>query len=737
MMRVTAPEYADTVAEQVEHVSHDQSGSLMERSLQGLVPDPTRRRLEQHLGITTVGGLLWHLPRRHYRRGDLTDFSDLVVDDFVTVAARITNVAANTSYRNGRALTRHNVTISDGSRTLDLVFFNLKQFQAQQLQTGESGLFSGTLSMFNSKLQLAHPEWEVFEELDAEQRQSWAAGLVPVYPAKKGIPSLTIRQAVRQVLEKVDVAAMPDWLPDAVRTEHGLMPFGRALAAYHVPRDETEFAAATRTLKWQEAMLLQTYLVVMREFTKQTASAVREPGEILARFDASLPFALTDDQRTVGDAIAADLRRPHPMNRLVQGEVGSGKTVVALRAMLQVAQSGGQSVMLAPTEVLATQHFRSITAALGPELARELQPVLITGQQPAAQRRQAALAAASGQSRIIIGTHALMSDTTTFAEVGLIVIDEQHRFGVGQREALRGKGAAPHTLLLTATPIPRTVAMTVFGDLDVSELRSMPAGRQPIQTHVVLQQAQPTHFARVWGRIAEEVAAGRQAFVVCPAIEPGRAEAGIAGTEGPQMADVQTTLERLRRLPVLQGLRLAPLTGAMGNDDKDAVMRSYAAGDIDLLVATTVIEVGVNVPNATVMAVLDAERFGLSQLHQLRGRVGRGEHAGLCLLVTRTSPGTGAHDRLASLAATTDGFEIAEIDLRHRGEGDVLGRRQSGAVTSLRVLQVTEDADTIIEARQAAERVVAADPGLRQHEQLRRAVSERLDPDARAALHAS
>ena len=329
-----------------------------------------------------------------------------------------------------------------------------------------------------------------------------------------------------------------------------------------------------------------------------------------------------------------------------------------------------------------------------------------------------------------------MSDKTTFADVGLIIIDEQHRFGVGQREALRDKGLAPHTLLLTATPIPRTIAMTAFGDLDVSELRTMPAGRIPIQTHVVMQLSQPRHFTRVWERIAEEVGQGRQAFVVCPAIEPGKAEQGIA-QGGPQMADVQTTLERLRTLPTLAGIRMAPLTGAMSNDEKDAVMRSYAAGEIDLLVATTVIEVGVNVPNATVMAVLDAERFGLSQLHQLRGRVGRGQHEGLCLLVTRTSQGTGAHERLTALAATTDGFEIAEIDLRQRREGDVLGRRQSGPVSSLRVLQVTEDSDIIIEARRTAERIVAADPSLHEHRLLRDAVRERLDPDARAALHAS
>ena len=716
----------------------------MERPLGSLLAESTVKKFKKHLSIETVGDLLWHLPRRHYRRGDLTDFSELKVDDFVTVAARIASVQTIDPRERygprGRKPSRTVVTISDGARSLDLVFFNMPKWQREKLRVGESGLFSGTVSSFNKKLQLAHPEWEVFDDLDASQQQSWATGLVPVYPAKKGLTSIAIRVAVGKVLEQIDVDRIPELLPDALRSEEGLLPFGRALAAYHVPTTEEEFEAATSSLKWREAMLLQTYLVTMREFNKQIASTTRPAGDLLTRFDQQLRFELTDDQRRVGESIGADLLRAHPMNRLVQGEVGSGKTVVALRAMLQVAQSGGQSVMLAPTEVLASQHFTSIVRQLG-DLAQELHPVLITGQQTAGERRKAALAAASGQSRIIVGTHALFSDRTSFADLGLVVIDEQHRFGVRQREALRSKGVSPHTLLLTATPIPRTVAMTAFGDLDVSELRTMPAGRAPIQTFIVQQDRQPTHFHRIWERVAEDVARGRQAFVVCPAIAPGEVEKStqLADEEPTRfaMADVETTLLNMRTLPALDGIRMAPLTGAMSSDDKDRTMRAYAAGELDLLVATTVIEVGVNVPNATVMVVMDAERFGLSQLHQLRGRVGRGEHGGLCLLVTRAIPGSAADERVTALAKTTDGFEIAEFDLAQRREGDVLGQRQSGAVSSLRVLQVTADREIIVRARRAAERLIAEDPRLQHHDVLRDSVKDRLDPDARAALHAS
>jgi ATP-dependent DNA helicase RecG len=431
------------------------------------------------------------------------------------------------------------------------------------------------------------------------------------------------------------------------------------------------------------------------------------------------------------------------MNRLVQGEVGSGKTLVALRAMLQVADAGGQSALIAPTEVLAGQHLRSIVRMLGRELAPELMPTLLTGQMPAAERRRAALRVASGQARIVVGTHALLSDKTTFADLGLVVVDEQHRFGVEQRETLRAKGSSPHALVLTATPIPRTVAMTVFGDLDVSTIRTMPAGRAGIQTFVAPLADRPGWFGRVWERVTEEVAAGHQAFVVCPAIDTeasGSASADddaappVEGESARPRWGVVQVVELLAGHPLFAALRVEMLHGKMAPDEKDAAMRAFAAGDIDVLVATTVVEVGVDVPNASAMVILDADRFGVSQLHQLRGRVGRGDVPGICLLVTESPAGTPARERVEAVAATTDGFELAEVDLQLRGEGDVLGDAQSGARSSLRLLRVIKDADILSEARQEAERILADDPALVRHPALGAAIERRLDASERAAL---
>ncbi|BDZ56117.1 hypothetical protein GCM10025870_31900 [Agromyces marinus] len=421
------------------------------------------------------------------------------------------------------------------------------------------------------------------------------------------------------------------------------------------------------------------------------------------------------------------------MNRLVQGEVGSGKTVVALRAMLAVAESGGQAALLAPTEVLAAQHLRSIARMLGPGLAAEVMPTLVTGQMPAADRRRAALRVAAGQARIVVGTHALLGDTTSFADLGLVVVDEQHRFGVEQREALRLKGRHPHVLVLTATPIPRTVAMTVFGDLDVSTIRQLPAGRAGIETHLVPLAERPTWRARVWERLAEELAQGRQGFVVCPAIEAKLVEddggADAAPDAGGPVASVASVLAELTALPALSGARIAPLHGRMAADEKDEVMRAFAAGDLDVLVATTVIEVGVDVPNASTMVVVDADRFGVSQLHQLRGRVGRGSVPGLCLLVSAAEPGTVARERLEAVAATGDGFELARVDLELRQEGDVLGAMQSGGRSSLKLLRVARDGEVIADAREAAAGLLADDPKLAAHPALADAVRRRLDDE--------
>ncbi|MGK5530229.1 ATP-dependent DNA helicase RecG, partial [Streptomyces sp. URMC 129] len=470
------------------------------------------------------------------------------------------------------------------------------------------------------------------------------------------------------------------------------------------------------------------------------------PDGLLSAFDARLPFTLTEGQRQVSAEIFADLAAEHPMHRLLQGEVGSGKTLVALRAMLAVADSGGQSALLAPTEVLAQQHHRSITGMMGPLAEggmlggseRGTKVVLLTGSMGAAARRRALLDAATGEAGIVIGTHALIEDVVTFHDLGLVVVDEQHRFGVEQRDALRAKGERPpHLLVMTATPIPRTVAMTVFGDLETSVLDQLPEGRSPIASHVVPARDKPHFLSRAWERVREEVEAGHQAYVVCPRIgddeEPGpgaAAKKGRAGEpEGEERRPPLAVLDVAAELAggPLRGLRTEVLHGRLAPDAKDDVMRRFAAGEVDVLVATTVIEVGVNVPNATAMVIMDADRFGVSQLHQLRGRVGRGTAPGLCLLVSEAPEGSAARTRLAAVAATTDGFELSRVDLEQRREGDVLGQAQSGGRSSLRMLAVIDDEEVIAEARAEATALVAADPDLAGSPALRAALDALLD----------
>jgi ATP-dependent DNA helicase RecG len=491
-------------------------------------------------------------------------------------------------------------------------------------------------------------------------------------------------------------------------------------------------------LKYHEAFLLQATLLKRRfeNLSTPATSRVAPTDGYSVKFDASLPFTLTNGQIEVGNQITDDLAATHPMNRLLQGEVGSGKTLVALRAMITVADSGGQSALLAPTEVLAAQHFKSIQKSLGEGLAKELGLTLLTGQMPTAERKRALLQMVSGKARIVVGTHALISENVEFFDLGFIVIDEQHRFGVDQREALRNKGKLPpHVLTMTATPIPRTLAVTVFGDLDVSTLTELPAGRQGITSHVV-QLTQPALVARTWARIAEEVASGRQAFVVCPRIDeddPGEeliASGGLAeeewmfsdGTDEmaaelakkprQPLASAIGMTDSLRNIPALTGLRIETLHGRLSAEEKADVMGRFSSREIDILVSTTVIEVGVDVPNATVMVILDADRFGISQLHQLRGRVGRGGNAGLCLLLTSAEEGSLALDRVRAVAATLDGFELSEIDLELRREGDVLGANQSGGRSSLKLLRVIQDAKLIQAARKTAEQVLDSDPTL-------------------------
>ncbi len=692
-------------------------------------------------GMATVGDLLDHYPRRYARPGELTPIATLPLGEQVTVVAEVRS--ATSRPMKGRKGSILEVVISDGVGTATLTFFN-QAWRQNDLVPGRQGIFSGKVGQYRGLQQFAHPDYELFDDdatarVNAEARQHVP---IPIYPATSTVPSWQLQKAVSLVLPVL--AGVPDPLPEHLREREDLLEAGAALHRIHAPRSFDEIDDARRTLRMHEAFVLQAALLQQRAHVRALAATPRPAGALLERFDAALPFPLTPDQVEVGDVVAADLTSDGPMNRLVQGEVGSGKTLVALRAMLQVAQSGGQCALIAPTEVLAAQHARSIARMLGPQLAPELMPTLLTGQLPAAERRKAALRAAAGQALIVVGTHALLSASTTFADLGLVVVDEQHRFGVEQRETLRAKGTAPHVLVLTATPIPRTVAMTVFGDLDVSTIRTLPAGRAGISTFVAPVAEKPAWFARVWDRVAEEVALGRQAFVVCPAIdaahdapeEPAEDGAQGAPTDAPARIrwGVVQAADLLSRHPAFTDLTVEILHGRMGGEQKDAVMQAFARGEIDVLVATTVIEVGVDVPNASTIVVLEADRFGVSQLHQLRGRVGRGEVPGLCLLVTEAEEGTSARSRVDAVAATTDGFLLAEVDLELRGEGDVLGDAQSGARSSLRLLRVVTDADLITRARAAAAEVLAVDPDLSRQPGLASAIERRVGQQERDAL---
>ncbi|MFJ3234852.1 ATP-dependent DNA helicase RecG [Streptomyces sp. NPDC086787] len=717
------------------------------RPLKSVLGPATAKVMAEHLGLHSVGDLLHHYPRRYEERGQLTHLADLPMDEHVTVVAQVADARLH-SFASSKAPRgkgqRLEVTITDGSGRLQLVFFgNGVHKPHKELLPGTRAMFAGKVSVFNRRLQLAHPAYELLKSDTEETAESWAGALIPIYPATAKLESWKIGKAVQTVLPSSQDVLDP--LPAPLREGRGLVTLPEALLKIHRPHTKADIADARARLKWDEAFVLQIALARRRHADAQLPAVSRAPKAdgLLTAFDDRLPFTLTEGQRKVSAEIFTDLATEHPMHRLLQGEVGSGKTLVALRAMLAVVDAGGQAAMLAPTEVLAQQHHRSVVEMMG-DLAEgsmlggaehATKIVLLTGSMGAAARRQALLDLVTGEAGIVIGTHALIEDKVQFHDLGLVVVDEQHRFGVEQRDALRGKGKQPpHLLVMTATPIPRTVAMTVFGDLETSVLDQLPAGRSPIATHVVPAADKPHFLARAWERVREEVTGGHQAYVVCPRIGDDADEAAEAkkSPEGdaekrPPLA-VLDVADQLAKGP-LQGLAVEVLHGRMHPDDKDAVMRRFAAGETDVLVATTVIEVGVNVPNATAMVIMDADRFGVSQLHQLRGRVGRGSAPGLCLLVTEMPEASPARRRLNAVAATLDGFELSRIDLEQRREGDVLGQAQSGARTSLRVLAVIEDEEVIAQARDEAVSVVTADPDLTSHPGLRTALDALLDAD--------
>jgi ATP-dependent DNA helicase RecG len=722
------------------------------------------------LGLQTVGDLLGHYPRRYADPGALSDIAALEVGEHVTILARVEQATVRPMRNRKGALME--VVVTDGSSRLSLTFFGKHRGSLynheKRLVPGAKGLFTGTVGLYRGSRQLTHPDFTLMgeeSELDSDEALlEHATKPIPIYPAAAGIPSWKIQGALRVVLDTLTDDDVPDPVPSDVQQRQGLPGRAAALRSLHRPATLDEAYRARHRMRFEEAFVLQVALAQRRARTAAEDATARPPlpaGKpgILADFDASLPFVLTDGQRQVGDEIAAELASPRPMHRLLQGEVGSGKTVVALRAMLQVVDAGGQAALLAPTEVLAAQHARTLRALLGPladggtlfgaeRTGASTRVALLTGSLGAKARKEALLQAASGEAGIVVGTHALLSEQVQFADLGLVVVDEQHRFGVEQRDALRAKGrVSPHLLVMTATPIPRTVAMTVFGDLETSSLTEVPAGRAGITT-VAVPAGNVRWTDRTWARVREEVDAGRRAYVVCARIHPDedtKAPAkdfddvpdfleptgppGEVGADRPPLRAVLEVVEELRSRPELAGVEIGMLHGQMPPDQKDAAMARFASGEAPVLVSTTVVEVGVDVPEATAMVIFDADRFGISQLHQLRGRVGRGTDPGLCLLVSDAEPGTPAYARLEAMTQTTDGFKLANLDLELRSEGDVLGAAQSGRTSSLRLLRVVKDAGLIEEARTAAADVVAASPDLTEFPELAKAIRAQLDED--------
>lgn len=704
--------------------------------LSAALGDRTAKALNTGFGYTTVEDLLRHYPRRYVARGELTDIDQLKDGDVVTVLAEI--VDTNNRPMRGRKGSILEVKVTDGKKKLALTFFN-QAWREREMRVGRTGLFAGKIGTYKGVRQLSHPDYLLIPDgTDTDEAAGEFAGkLIPVYPATAKLPSWKIGQCIRTILDVID--EIPETLPEKYRK--GLPSAHQALRDIHLPDSQLAASQAFERLTFDEALSLQLLLARRRHQFETLHATPRlfRSGGLLEIFDANLPFELTPGQIAVGSEIENDMKSQRPMHRLLQGEVGSGKTIVALRALLAVVDTGGQGALLAPTEVLAAQHFRSISATLG-ELAtagmlggsdRATRVVLLTGSTPTPARREILAQIKDGSAGIVIGTHALLSEGVDFSDLGLIVVDEQHRFGVEQRDALKLKAQLPpHLLVMTATPIPRTVAMTVFGDLDISTLTELPKGRSPITTHVIHESQKPHYVERAWERIREEVAQGAQAYVVAPRIESNEKAKGEADSEIDQLHSVESLYEQLSNGP-LSSIRVGLLHGKLGSEDKDRIMRAFAHGEIDCLVATTVIEVGVDVPNATVMIIADADRFGISQLHQLRGRVGRGSKPGLCLLLTKVDEESSAMERLQAVAGSNDGFELARIDLDQRREGDVLGTAQSGTRSQLRLLRVLRDEKIIEKSREIAIEIIAEDPELGEFPALRDELAK-LERDERA-----
>ena len=711
--------------------------AVLEDPLKKVLGDRTAEALTKSFGMKTVEDLLRHYPRRYVTRGEMSDISKLIEGDEVTILAEVKAVKIRRA--NGRVIL--DVHVGDGSDTMSLTFFN-QAWREKELKVGVTGMFAGKVGSFKGVRQLSHPDYQLIpdgNDVDSAV-DDFAGKYLPVYPAGGKLPSWKIEQSIGIVLDSLD--EIPDYLPREIADEFGYPTLREAFFAIHKPKSREEAQVARERLTFDEAMLLQLLLAQRRAELRALQATPRSisTNGLVSIFESRLPFKYTSGQIEINSEIEMDMKQAHPMHRLLQGEVGSGKTVIALRAMLSVIESGGQAALLAPTEVLAQQHFKTISKLLGDlALAGTLegngegtQLALLTGSLPTNLKKDSLSRIANGEAGIVIGTHALLSEGVEFNDLALVVVDEQHRFGVEQRDALRMKAKLPpHLLVMTATPIPRTVAMTIFGDLDVSTLRQLPSGRSPITTHVIPVLEKPHYLDRAWERIKEEVGKKHQAYIVAPRITAPEVEesknkitqadidmARLMGDEitseelnGEGMVSVEELAPRLAT-GALKGIKLAPLHGKQSSELKEETMAAFSSGEIEVLVSTTVIEVGVDVPNASMMVIMDADRFGVSQLHQLRGRVGRGSVPGLCLLVTAAEEGSPAMERLTAVAGTLDGFELSRIDLDQRREGDVLGRAQSGTKSHLRLLRVLRDEDLIEKARSVSLRLIEDDPTL-------------------------
>jgi len=678
--------------------------TYLNKALKEIIGGKTAKALEKSFEIYSVGDLLNHYPRRYAERGELTSFQQIEVGQPVTIMASVASVTSRRMHtKKGSVLV---VAVTDGIDVMELTFFNQK-WREKELSVGRSGLFAGTVSDYHGKLNLTHPQYQLFvgeADSDFDALNSFAGSIIPVYPSSQAITSWQIGAAVDIVLASLE--NLPDPIPESIRKAHNLIDRTVAIRQIHQPSTRDEISRAQFRMKYQEAFILQALLEQRRIERKGMTAISRcsDRHDLRNTFDKSLPFQLTAGQINVGQEIEGDLISDTPMMRLLQGDVGSGKTLVALRAMLDVVEAGGQAALLVPTEVLATQHWETLVALLGDlYTSSEVHVTLLTGSMPTASRRKALLDIASGLSQIVVGTHAIFQEKVDFFDLGLVVVDEQHRFGVEQRAALVAKGregTRPHMLVMTATPIPRTTALTTFGDLDISTLSESPAMRAEVQTFLVNPRTHPKYEARAWERMLEEVDAGNRVFIVCASISANDQDDESANAML-QIASVKETLNELtQRFP---DVRFAGLHGQMNSEEKRDVMqrfRSESDSPVQVLVATTVIEVGVDVPLASMMIILNAERFGISQLHQLRGRIGRGNRPGLCILMQGSVANETSQERLEAVRSTRDGFKLAQLDLEIRGEGDVLGNDQSGVASSLRLLKVIEDSDLIESVRE-------------------------------------